>query len=116
MKREWRQYIDDIKECIHCIEIYSKNLTEGKFAKDQKTQDAIVRRLEIIGEAVKRVPSSIKNKYDEVDWKKAAGMRNVLIHEYYGVDIRRVWKTVKQSIPRFKKELERILSEMDNNK
>jgi len=91
---------------------YAKKLDEDKFSKDQKSQDAIVRRLEIIGEAVKHVPSNIKKKYDKVDWNKAAGMRNVLAHEYYGVDVKRVWKTVKRSIPQFKKELEVIISEL----
>ncbi|MCP4652062.1 MAG: DUF86 domain-containing protein [Candidatus Omnitrophica bacterium] len=101
-------YLSDIKKTIAKIEKYTKDLTEAKFAKDEKTQDAVIRNLEIIGEAVKSIPKEVKTKYSQIPWGKIISMRNKIIHEYFGVDLEILWQTVKHDIPELKKEIKKI--------
>lgn len=81
--------------------------------KDSELQDAVIRRLEVIGEAVKGLPKSFKDKYPDVPWKQMAGMRDVLIHEYCNVDLTLTWKVVKKSLPVVMKQLISILEDFD---
>lgn len=85
-------------------------MTQAKFHKNRPLQDAIIRRLEIIGEAVKNLPSSFKTKHPDIPWKQIAGMRDILIHEYFDVDLALTWKVVKQELPLIKKKLSVIVS------
>ena len=71
--------------------------------------DAVIRNFEIIGEATKKIPKSIKKKYPDVEWNEAAGFRDILIHDYFGVDLEAVWDTVKRNIPSYKKNIQNIL-------
>ena len=103
--------ISDILEAIGKIEKYVHNKSYEEFKKDDKTKDAVVRNLEIVGEAVRNIPENFKEKYPDVDWKAAAGMRDKLIHEYFGVSLAIVWETVKSDLPPFKKRMEEILRE-----
>lgn len=98
MKRDINVYIEDILECIFKIEEYTKAITKTDFLKNTQIQDSIFRRLEIIGEAVKNIPQGFKQKYPEIPWKKIAGMRDILIHEYSGVNLERIWKVVQDDI------------------
>lgn len=111
MKKDPKVFVSHILDSIQLIEQYSKNMTQAKFLKRRSSQDAIIRRLEIIGEAVKNLPVSFKTLHASVPWKQIAGMRDILIHEYFDVDLVLTWKVVKQELPLIKKQLSDILSE-----
>jgi uncharacterized protein with HEPN domain len=90
-KRDWRLYADDILEACGKIRRYVAGLTFEAFAADERTLDAVVRNVEVIGEAAKRIPDDIAAKVPGVEWRKIRGMRDVLAHAYFGVDPRVVW-------------------------
>lgn len=108
MKRDFRVYLDDILESIERIEDYTKGKTEEVFRRDTELQDAVLRRLEIIGEAVKHIPDYLKDRYPQIDWKKIAGARNIFVHEYFGVRLERVWDTVVRDLPRLKEQIKSL--------
>ena len=89
MTRDMRLYIEDILDSIAKIEQYTKDINEQKFLTNTQVQDSVLRRLEIIGEAVKSIPNTLRDKYPQIPWKRIAGLRDVLIHEYFGVNLRR---------------------------
>ncbi|MGB9914671.1 MAG: DUF86 domain-containing protein [Candidatus Bathyarchaeales archaeon] len=95
MKRNPKIYIQDILEAITKIDQYLKELTFEEFTKDNKTIDATIRNFAVIGEAAKNIPVAIKKKHNEIPWKRMAGMRDKLIHEYFGVDPKILWDTAK---------------------
>lgn len=86
-----------------------ENFNFEKFEKDEKTIYAVIRALEIIGEAIKNIPASVKRSHKEIPWKDATAMRNKLIHEYFGVNIKVVWKTIKEDIPELKEKMSELL-------
>jgi len=109
MKRDILLFIEDILESINDIEEFSKDLTQNKFFSNKEKQNAIVRSLEIIGEAAKNVPEDFRIKYPNIEWQKVSGLRDVLIHAYFVTDLLRVWKVVKEDLPKLKKEIRKIL-------
>ncbi len=109
MKRTINLYLNDILESINLIDNSTKNLTKNAFDKDRDIQDATIRRIEIIGEAVKNVPESFRKKYPKIEWKKIAGTRDILSHVYFGVNMDKIWEVVKDDLPKLKKELKKIL-------
>lgn len=108
MNREYKDYIFDVIDSIQKIEVFTKDISFEQFSKDEKTVFAVIRALEIIGEAVKKIPATVKNKYPDIPWKEIAGMRDKLIHEYFGVNVKVIWKTIKEDIPTIKPFIKNI--------
>ena len=108
MTRDMRLYIQDILESIEAIEEYVQPTMEEQFYRNRQVQDAVLRRLEIIGEAVKNLDEDFRNRYPEIPWKKVAGLRDVLIHEYFGVSLKRVWRVIKIDLVDLKLQISRI--------
>ncbi len=107
-KRNEQVYIRDIVDSIERIEDYTKGLSFEQFSHDQKTIDAVIRNFEIIGEATKNLSNEIKSSYQDIPWKEMAGMRDKMIHDYSGVDLDIIWKTIKERLLELKKSLEGI--------
>ncbi len=109
MKREIRDYLLDIlKECEYLLR-RSEKLEFKEFLENEDLKRAVVRSLEVIGEAAKKIPQDFRKNFKNVEWKDVAGMRDKLIHEYFGVDYEIVWKTLKEDIPLLKEVIEKIL-------
>ncbi|HCP08521.1 MAG TPA: hypothetical protein DIT25_01850 [Candidatus Moranbacteria bacterium] len=111
-KKDPKIFLRHVLESIDRIENDLTGLSEVKFSKSLTIQDAVVRRLEIISEAVRNLPDPFRKKYPEIAWKKIAGMRDVLIHEYFGVDMELVWKIAKNDIPKLKKQIVILLKKI----
>ena len=109
MKRDARVYIEDILEAITKIEEYMKGLkNDEEFYDNTQVQDAVLRRLEIIGEAVKNIPNEFRDQYPDIPWKQIAGMRDILIHEYFGVKLKRALKVVREDMVDLKAKILKI--------
>jgi len=108
-KRDYRDYLKDIIDSIKDIESFTENMTFEDFARDRKTINAVIRSFEVIGEAAKKIPKSIRDKHPSIPWKKMVGMRDKMIHEYFGVDIEIIWKTIKEDIPSLKPLIQEVL-------
>ena len=113
MKKEFLDYVEDIIEAMDDAMRFVEGLEYDDFAKDRKTVYAVTRAIEIIGEAVKKIPARVKKRYPKIPWKRMAGMRDKLIHEYFGVDLRRVWNTVEKDVPNLKPLFEKILKDFE---
>lgn len=107
-------FLDHIIESINNIENFIGNINKNKFNLDTKLQDAVIRRIEIIGEAIKNLPKAFTDKYPEIPWTKIAGMRDKLMHHYFGVDLNLVWKTIKEDIPLLKEQILKIKENLVN--
>lgn len=112
MKKDPLIFIGHILECINLIEEYTKGKSKEEFLEDNQLQDSVIRRIEIIGEAVKNIPDEVKDKYKEIEWKKIAGMRDVVIHDYLGVDMEMTWKVVEADIPDLKKKILKVKEDL----
>jgi len=102
--------IEDIWEAIERIERYTSGMPRKSFEKDEKTTDAVVRNLEIIGEAANRLPDSFKDEHSEIEWIKIIGLRHRIVHEYFGVDLAIIWEILQRDLPAFKQQLQDIRS------
>ncbi|MEK6809334.1 MAG: DUF86 domain-containing protein [Nanoarchaeota archaeon] len=109
MIRKPELYIKDILDTIELIEKFMSNISKENFFKDKEKQYAVARAIEIIGEATKQLASNFKKKYPKTEWKGIAGMRDILIHAYFGVDLEKVWYTIKEELPVLKKQIQQIL-------
>ncbi len=112
MNREYSDYIEDILNAMEKADIFIKEMGYENFINDEKTVYAVIRALEIIGEATKHIPDEARQNYPEIPWTDMAGMRDVLIHDYVGVDVETVWLTVKDKIPQIKPLIERMVKDL----
>ncbi len=106
--------IEDILGAADKTKRYTAQMTLDSFLQDEKTADAVVRNLEIIGEAANRLPADFKDKHTDIEWQKIVGLRNRIVHEYFGVDLRLIWQIITHDIPAFVTTLERKKSESDD--
>ena len=113
MKRDPRLYLDDILEAITAIAEYTQGVSQEEFLRNRVLQDAVVRRIEIIGEAVNQLPQEAKEKALDIPWTDMVGMRHRLIHGYFGVSLARVWEVVERDLPALKPKLEDIQRLLD---
>ena len=111
MKRT-KIFLLHILESIDRIEDFTKGFSKDDFLQSEKTQDAVLRRLEIIGEAVKNISANFKKKHAEVEWKKIAGARDIIIHEYFGVDLDLTFRIIKKNIPELKQKIKELLKNL----
>ncbi len=109
MSRDLRLFLEDIHESCAKILRYTRGLSFEEFRADEKTPDAVVRNLTIIGEAVKSLPDTFKKRYPSVEWRKIAGLRDIVVHEYFGVDEDILWDVVQNKIPELSQAVARIL-------
>lgn len=107
--RDYRLYLKDILAAIESIEAFVQGMDVDSFKADDKTVSAVIRKLEIIGEAAKGVPVEIRSKYSHIPWKEMAGMRDKLIDFYFGIDYDLIWATVKRRLP----DLQLCIKEID---
>lgn len=101
-KRDVRFFVEDILESIEKIEKYLAHFTKKQFLDSDQLQDAIMRRLGIIGEASKNIPDEMKKDFSNVQWRQIAGTRDILVHDYFGIRLERIWNTVKEDLPKLK--------------
>jgi len=114
-QRDVRLYLDDVLLALEKIESYTKTMTKEEFMKDEKTIDAVIRNFTVLGEAVKNIPSSVRNEHRGIPWRSIAGMRDKLVHEYFGIRYDIIWKTIRTRIPPLKSEIKEILTQLENN-
>ncbi|MFH0824981.1 MAG: DUF86 domain-containing protein [Pseudomonadota bacterium] len=111
MPRDYRLYLDDILPACRKIRQFTEGMSFLEFARDVKTQDAVIRNFEVIGEAANRLPVEIKALYHDIEWAKIIGFRNILVHEYFGVKLDTVWTAIEEKIPILEERTEAMLNE-----
>jgi uncharacterized protein with HEPN domain len=113
-KGNHRLYVEDIFEAVNKIERYTKGLNFDAFVGNDMIVDAVVRNLQIIGEAAKNIPEDVRNQHSEIPWKRMIGLRNIAVHEYFGVDLGIIWEIVTKNLPETKPKIKTILECIGN--
>ncbi len=114
-RRNWKMRINDILECVAKIQRHTQGFGFDEFEADDKTVDSVLRNLEIIGEAARHVPREVKTRYPNVPWNEMQTMRNIVIHEYHGVNLKIIWQTVTEDLPALTLALMRILEKDESD-
>jgi len=109
MPRDYKQQLDDILQAIAFIREYVKDRDYKAFEADRKTQDAVIRNLEVIGEAARTIPDEVKEKTEEIEWYKIIALRNILIHEYFGVNLKILWDVIQNKLDAVEKTCRKLL-------
>lgn len=109
MSRDYKLYLADILEAIRKIESYTQGLSLLEFSQDEMRVDAVMRNLEIIGEATKNIPAEVRQKYPAVEWRKIAGLRDVAIHTYFTIDLQIIWDVVQNKLPSLHSDIAKIV-------
>ncbi len=107
-KRAYTLFLQDILASILKIDEFIEGLNFNEFSTDEKTREAVVRKLEIIGEAARNLPNEFRDKYPQIPWEKMISMRNKMLHEYFGVDEEILWQTITEDLPLLKKQLQNL--------
>ena len=111
--RDWRLFLKDIRECSVRVLEYAGTMNREDFFEDRKTLDAVMRNLAIIGEAAKKIPADVRRKYPDIPWKKMAGLRDIVVHDYFGIDEDIIWDVVSVKIPELKQSMDAINGNID---
>ena len=109
MSRDHKVYLEDILEAIRKIRRFTSGMSSETLARDDRTLDAVIRNLEVIGEAVKRLPEQVRNRQPDIEWKKIAGLRDILIHEYFGINVKVVWDVVQHKLSGLETTVKQLL-------
>jgi uncharacterized protein with HEPN domain len=113
VKKDPRIFVEHILECVERIEEYTKGISKEEFFNSTQAQDAVIRRIEIIGEAVKSIPIDIKNRYPDIPWKQITGMRDILVHEYFGVDLELTWKAAREDVLELRNKILKVKNDLE---
>ncbi len=112
MGKDPKIFLAHILESIAIVEDYTRNKVETDFVRSVALQDQVIRRLEIIGEAIRHIPATMRDHYPQIPWRHIAGARDKFIHEYFGVDLALTWEIVRHDLPKLKKQIKKIEREL----
>ena len=111
MSRDYRLFLEDMQTSCEKIVRYTRGLNNDQFLKDEKTYDAVVRNLTVIGEAVKHIPDEVHERHPHVEWREIAGFRDIAIHEYFGIDEEILWDIIRNEVPSLLSQMTEIIAE-----
>lgn len=112
-KRDVRLFLTDMLESIAKIERYTAGMDFARFVENDLIVDAVVRNLEIIGEAARQIPEEVRGRYPDIPWRRVVGLRNIVVHEYFAVDLEVVWSVVRENLPHLKQALQQMLTDLE---
>jgi len=111
MPRDYRVLLEDIAEAVQAIGEFTEGMAKDDLAADRKTRDAVIRNLEVIGEAAKKLPDELRDRHADIEWKRIAGLRDILIHDYFGIDLDIIWDVVETEVPKLGERVGQMLAE-----
>ena len=112
MKRSYRLFVEDILESVDKIERYVKGMSYDNFVENEMIIDAVIRNLEVIGEASKNIPENIREQYTTIPWRRIIGLRNIMIHGYFGIDLSIIWEIITKNLPETKPSIVEMLNNL----